>query len=187
MAKNKYRETIAYIEGCDGELNGPNRRPFFKIRLEKGQAEHLLQHLEKCSECDNRQWFTLTATHDKPTRLRLTKELRVPDYETAAASIYLRGEIARISGDNGSCNITFSGAVGGLLLAQRLRSAWQRMRTFLDIRITSRKRNLLEMIPDTELEAAESTEHQRLAEMGASVAAETWPNEDFSDWEVVDG
>lgn len=182
--KIKYRETIAYLECEYGELNDPGQRPFFRVRLSKGQLEELLRLLNDCAAAEGRAWYTLTATHEKPARLRLTRELRVPDYEQQAASIYLRGEPVRISGDGGSCNISFSGAVGGSLMVERVQMALMRARNNVDIRIPSRKRNLIEFIPDTEREAEESREHQRLAETGATIVGDVWPNEDFSDWEV---
>ncbi len=187
QTKIKYRETIAYIECEDGELNGPMRRPFFRVRLNKAQAAELLGHLADCASSNGREWYTLTATHEKPSRLRLTRELRVPEYEQQAASIYLRGEPVRISGEDGSCNIVFSGAVGGKLLVERVEAAVERARRFLDIRILSRKRNLIDFLPDVDLEAAESVEHQKLSHTGALLTAATWPDEDFSDWESHDG
>lgn len=183
----KHRETIAYIEGEDGELNGPNRRPFFRVRLTKAQAAELLKYLVGCASSNGREWYTLTTTHERPSRLRLTRELRIADYEQQAASIYLRGEPVRISGEDGSCNINFSGAVGGKLLVERVEAAIKRARRFLEIRILSRKRNLIDFLPDVELEALESVEHQKLANMGALLATQSWSGEDFSDWEAHDG
>jgi len=182
--KTKYRETIAYLECEYGELNDPPQRPFFRVRLSKGQVEELLRLLGDCAAAEGRAWYTLTATYEKPARLRLTHELRIPDYEQQAASIYLRGEPVRISGDGGSCNINFSGAIGGSLMVERVQMALLRARDNIDIRIPSRKRNLIEFIPDTDREAEESREHQQLAEAGANMADDVWGNEDFSDWET---
>jgi len=185
--KKKHRGTVAYIECEDGELNGPRGRPFFRVRLNKAQAAELLGYLVDCASSNGREWYMLTATHEKPSRLRLTQELRVPEYEQQAASIYLRGEPVRISGEDGSCNISFSGAVGGKLLVERVEAGAERARRFLDIRILSRKRNLIDFLPDIDLEALESVEHQKLAHAGTLLAAETWSVEDFSDWEAHDG
>lgn len=184
--KNGSRKTIGYIECAQAELRGRSGRPFFRIRLEAAQTSDLLRLLKRCAASPNREWFALTSTHEKPERLKLTEQ-RTPNYEINAAPLYLRGEPVRISGDEGSCNIDFSGAVGGVLLMERLRSAQRRMRRFVEIRIPSRKRNLIEFIPDTDLEAMESAEHQRLAQAGGALAADTWSNEDFSDWESQDG
>jgi len=182
--KTRCRETIAYVECEYGELNDPPHRPFFLVRLNQAQGKELLQHVKACVMAKGREWYTLTATHEKPARLRLTHEVEIPDYEQRASSIYLRGEPVRISGNGGSCNINFSGAVGARLAAERIEAALARARRSLDIRILSRKRNLVEFIPDTEREAQESLEHEHLAETGANMAVEVWPSEDFSDWET---
>jgi hypothetical protein len=127
-------------------------------------------------------------TYDDPTRLRLVRG-DTPGYEAGAATIYLRGEIVKVTGREGSCNIDFSGPVGALLLAQRLQAARQRMRSFLEIRVPNRqrKKNLIEFIPDTELEARESAEHQKLALAGEALAADTLAENEFSDWDTQDG
>ena len=160
----------------------------FLVRLDMEQTEEFLRHLEGCAACQGREWFAVTSSYDKPQRLRLTKELRVPDYELQAPAIYLRGEPVRISGREGSsCNINFSGAVGSWLLMRRVRSARERMRRFLEIRIPSRKHNLIAFFPDTDLEAVETPEHHKLAQTGATLAGDIWVAEDFSDWESHGG
>jgi len=181
--KTRYRKTIAYVECEYGELNDPPHRPFFLVRLTQTQGEELLGHVKACAETEGREWYTLTATHEKPARLRLTHDL-IPDYEHQASSIYLRGEPVRVSGNGRSCNINFSGAVGARLVAERIEAALARARRSFDLRILSRKRNLIEFIPDTEREAEESREHEHLAQTGANMVAEIWPSEDFRDWEV---
>lgn len=175
----KLRESIGYIEGLEGELNGPRKRPFYRIRFNRDQVRRLLAYLRRCTEA---KWFTLTATYEKPNRLRITKNLRVPDYERRASQIYLRGEAVRVSGDQGSCNIDFSGQVGRALLQENIRAAERNMEEYLDIQIPNRKRNLIEFIPDTESRIIEADEQQRLAEAGAVLAGEVLPAEDFSHW-----
>jgi hypothetical protein len=110
-------------------------------------------------------------------------EVPPPDFEARAASIYLRGEPMRISGREGSVNIDFSGAIGGELLRQRLEAARKRSRKFLEIRIPRQCKNLIEFIPDLDLESLETAELSALAEAGLRMAAEVWPEDDFSDWE----
>ena len=185
QTKQKVRETVAYFESCFAELKGAKGRPFFRVRLDAAQAGSLIQRLEQCAGSRDREWFTLTSTHDKPERLRLTQPT-TPNYEMNAAPVYLRGDAVRISGDRGSCNINFSGSVGGALLAERLRMAREKMRRFLEIRIPSRTWNLIEFIADIDLEAMESPEHRKLALTGGILAAELWGEEDFSDWETQD-
>lgn len=180
--KKKVRQTLGYFDCLNGELNGPKGRPFFRVRLDKEWVERLRHALRDCAARGGRCWFTLTSTSEKPERLRLT-EKQTPAYELNAESIYVRGEAVRISGDKGSCNIDFSGQVGASLLEERLETAQTRMRRFLDIRVPSRARNLIEFITDTELEAMPSPEHEKLAIASGLAAAEVLGAEDFSDWE----
>jgi hypothetical protein len=182
MRKEKIRETVGYFEGLSGELRGARGRPFFRLRLDRAQVRKLLEGLDLCVQREGRRWFTLTSTHEKPARLRLT-QMATPEYEDQAAAFYLRGEAMRISGDEGSCNINFSGSVGAPLLIERLRCAAKDMRRFLELRVPSRARNLIEFMADTTLEAVESAEHERLTLAGEKLAAEVLGAEDFSDWE----
>lgn len=181
-AKEKTRATIRYIEGLEGVLAGPKGRPFFRVRLNLKQISELIDALEQCARQDGRCWFTLTSTHDKPARLRLMQPA-TPDYELGASAVYMRGEAAWISGDEGSCNINFSGSDGALMLIKRLRDVQKKMRRFVDIRIPSRARNLIEFVADVDLEAAPSAEHERLAIGGGIVASQSLPADDFGDWE----
>ena len=182
----KQRRTIAYLACSFGELNGPKRQPFFRVRLDSEQIEELLGHLDACVAASGRKWFALTATHEKPERLRLTEDI-TPGYEINAAPIYLRGEPVRISGGEGSCTITFSGSVGAMLLAERLRAGREKMRRFVEIRVRSRTWNQVEFIPDIDLEAMETLEHQKLGRTGVTLAGEIWAGDDFSDWESHHG
>lgn len=184
--KKKVRETIAEIICVEGELNGPGGHPFARIRLNREHADKLLEHLEACATGDGREWCALTWSHDKPERLRITKETDTRKYIRQASQIYLHGQPVRVSGKDGSCNITFSGAVGGRLLAERIGAARQAMREFFDIRIPDRKWNITEYVPDTELEAQDDLEHRKLALAGESSVGDVWPNDDFGDWESAD-
>jgi hypothetical protein len=118
--------------------------------------------------------------------LTLTKG-RTPKYELNALAGYARGDAFRVSGRNQSCNIDFSGGDGASLLAKCIRSAQSKMRRFVEIRVPSRSRDIVEFIPDTDLESAGSTEHDRLATVGGVLAGAVWNQEDFSDWDAKDG
>ena len=178
------RKAIAYIEGIDGELKGEGK-PFFRVRLDKAQATELLELLQECSRNPNRQWFTLTSTYEKPKRIRLT-EKSTPQYELDAQGEYLRCNPIIISGKERSptsCNIDFSSRDGARMLAERLSATIDHMRAWVELQVPTRKRPLIELWADIELEARETQEHRRLAETGASLAAAHWPKDDFADWE----
>ena len=185
-AKPRTRNTVGYVECAEGQLQGRNGRPFFRVRLDVSQTRVLLKYLDRCAASRNREWFTLTSTHDKPERLKLTRK-RPPDYEVRAAPLYVRGDPIHISGNEGSCNIAFSGEFGGKMLADRLRTAQERMRRFVDMVVPNRKRQLIVFLPDVDLEAGISDEHQRLGQAGAALSATIWSSEDFADWESSDG
>ena len=184
--KKQSRKTVGYVICDSGELNGPKGRPFFRVHLDRRQIQELAQLLKTCADRGERRWFTLTSTAERPERVRVTEGL-TPAYEAKASPIYLRGKPIGISGNDGSCNINFSGPVGSGLLTDRLETASEAMRRFVEIRIPSRAHNLIEFIPDTRLEATESAEHQKLAVAGESMASEAWAEDDFRDWESQDG
>jgi len=175
------RKTIDYVTCQLGELN--TSKAFYRARLTEPEVGQLVADLDRCAESDGPRWFTLTVTDEKPERLRLTEMPGAPQYELEAAAVYLRGDVFRVSGKAKSCNIDFSGRVGAVLLSERLRRAQARMRRFLEIRVPSRKRNLIEFIPDTDLEAADSPEHDKLAQAGEALGADLGSSDEFSDWE----
>ena len=181
-------KTIMYITCSGCELNGPGKKPFFRVRLDAQESGELAKYLENCEGEQGRNWYAITATYDEPTKLKLIKGM-TPAYEANAIPDYLRGEVLRVSGKNRSCNIEFSGQVGAPLLLERLQTVRKRMRRFLEIRVPNRsnKRNLIEFISDTDLEAIETLEHQRLVQAGGVLASEIFPEDDFSDWESHDG
>lgn len=183
-AKDRMIASIT-CSGC--ELNGPAKQPFFRAKLDRQQSAELIEHLEQCANVGKRQWFLLLVTYDDTTRLRLMQQ-GPPAYEANAAEVYLRGEVLKVTGQKDSCNIEFSGRVGAPLLVERLQTVRQRMRRFLEIRVPNRwsRRNLIEFIPDTELEAAKTAEHHKLALAGEALTGEAWTEDDFSDWESQD-
>lgn len=176
------KETIGYVGGFGGRLTGPGGRPFYQVRIRSAQVAELLKHLDNCAACADRSWFNLCATYDEPDRLRLTRDLETPAYEGQAAPIYLRGDVFRISGQEKSCNIDFSGPIGAALLAERLRAAQALMRDFMEIRVPNRKRQLVEFVPDVDLEAAQTPEHKKLALTGEALAGDLLAGDEFADW-----
>lgn len=178
--------TFSYLQCLSARLNGKQARPFFWARLDRDQAQALVKDLTECAGNPEREWFLLTWTSDDVQRLRLLKGV-TPDYERAAACDYARGDVFRVTGET-SCNIDFS-RDGAAVLARRLQSALNRVRRFVEIRVPNRhnKRSLIEFVPDTDLEAAESPEHDKLALIGEAVGAELLAREDFADWESADG
>lgn len=179
------RAARGHVRAIFAELNPPGKRPFYRARLEANEIGRLCQFLAECGT-GQRDWFTLAAIQPDLTRLSLTKS-RTPKYELSAAKDYARGDVFRVSGKNQSCNIDFSGGEGAALLARILKSAQSRMRRFVELRVPSRSRNIVEFIPDTDLEAADSAEHCRLAMTGEALAGVVWDQEDFSDWDTADG
>lgn len=181
MPRKAQRRTLSYFLGSCGQLSGSGKRPFYQIKLEADALAALLSQLDSAEKSENRMWFTLVATSENPSRLRLYST-RTPAFESRAARGYLRGDVFRVSGKE-SCNIDFSAPVGAGLLAEQLRAAQSRMRRFVLLRIPSRKQYLIEFVPDIDLEAVESPEHRGLAEAGVALAASVWGEDDFEDWE----
>ena len=184
IAKGRMIASIT-CSGC--HLNGPGRQPFFRAKLDRQQSQELITRLEQCANADGRRWFLLLVTYDDTTRLLLMQQ-SPPAYEANAAPDYLRGDVLKVTGKKDSCNIEFSGRVGAPLLVERLQDVSRRMRRFLEIRVPNRwnKRNLIEFIPDTDLEAAQTPEHRKLALAGEALTGQAWTEDDFSDWEPQD-
>lgn len=180
------RKGVAVALGDKAQAYDPTGQPAYNVRLPKEEVEKLLVPLDAVAGLD-RRWFTLTATSENWRRLRLTTRPS-PAFEAQAAPLYLRGDALRVSGKkDSSVNIDFSAEVANTWLASKLRAAVHRARRFVELRIPNRWNNkdLVELWPDTDLEAAESPEHQRLADAGSALVSDVWPNDDFSDWETA--
>lgn len=180
------RKGVAVAVGDKGQAYDPTGQPAYSVRLPKEEVEKLLPPLTADAGSD-RRWFTLTATSENWRRLRLTTRPS-PAFEAQAGPLYLRGDALRVSGKkNSSVNIDFSGEVAHTWLASKLRAALDRARRFVELRIPNRWNNkdLIELWPDTDLEAAVSPEHQKLADAGTALVNDVWPNDDFSDWETT--
>lgn len=162
----------------DGYLGA---KPFFWARLDKPTATEFAARLKACAK-QQRRWYTLAATYENPRRLRLMPE-RTPDFESAAAPLYVRGELLRVTGSPGaSCNISFS-ARGAADLAGCLTRALADAHAWLEVRVPSRKRDLVEFIPDSDVKPSEISEIESLGRTGEVLAGEVLPRDDFSDWE----
>ena len=180
LKRNKDQRTIGYVKGTNGCIT-QDGKPFYRLRLDEAALNDLLPMLDQAARTDQRPWHMLTATSEQPSRLRFYR-IPTPDFEQHAAKSYVRGTIYRISGRE-SINISFS-AQGALLFADRFREALQKMRNFVLLRVPRGKIDLIEFLPDVELERAASNEHARLGEAGLSIAAQVLVREDFRDWEA---
>lgn len=178
------RENVGEIECVSAEWPTANQRYFFVLTLELDQGKRLLRILEKGAKCVNRERFILASTHDNPKRLRVMK-VPPPGYESRAAKQYLCADLYRVQGTKGvSCNITFSGAPGGELLARALKHALQQGRRYVTVRVQRKKKwQVVEFVSDVELETLTTAEGHALGDAGEALAALVWPAEDFSDWE----
>jgi len=183
-ASNTKRRTIAYFNGSHGLLSLAGKPAFYQIRFDASVLEELISNLRAVADSDSRMWYTLTASSESLSRLRMYTS-RTPDFELRASKCYLRGTLFRVSGKE-SANIDFS-TDGALLLAERLREAKTKMREFVLLRLPNRKKDIVEFWPDIELEALPSDEHLRLRQGGETLAAQVWCPEDFSDWELQAG
>ena len=171
------RETIGYVVGENGRFG---RSPFFSVRLPLAQCAELDELLARAS-AEQRRTTALTASFHQPGRLRLT-EIDPPAYEVHAAAHYVRGDVLRVQGKEGvSCGLDISARFGTPLLREQLRRAMASARQFVELRVPSRKRDVIEFIPDIDLKPSEAD-----ALVAGSVAAATavLPAEDFGDWET---
>jgi hypothetical protein len=172
------RATIGYVMGVGGRFG---RLPFYSVRFGLPQCKELDGLLAK-SGAQRRRTTTLTASFHQPNRLRLT-EVNPPDYEFRAAACYVRGDVIRVQGKEGvSCGLDLSARFGVPIVREQLGLAMAKAREYVELRVPSRKRDVIEFIPDTELNAPVSDEDALIA---GSVGALTdaLPPEDFSDWE----
>lgn len=182
-SKRKLRRGRLAITGFSAQLSPVRGTPYYRVRLRDAEARALSDDLRRCAALPGRRWFTLIATHERPERLRLTEDIETPAFEAGASAHYARGEAFVIQGKGRSCNIRFSGRVGAGLLADRLDAARGNMQDFVEIRIPSRHRDLIEFVADAELAAGPSAVEAALGAAGAQLAARTLAPEDFSDWE----
>lgn len=177
--KDPHRRTIGYVTGTHGCIT-PSGSPFFQVRLDAAALENLVPMLDQAGRAGERRWHLLAATQGVPSRLRLY-QIPTPDFEQHAYEGYARGKIYRISGRK-SMNLAFS-VHGASLIAERLREARQYMRRFVLFRVPGRKIDLIEFVPDKELERIASEETAQFGEVGAKLASHVWEPEDFNDWE----
>ncbi|HEX4055618.1 MAG TPA: hypothetical protein VHX86_15240 [Tepidisphaeraceae bacterium] len=175
---NAGRRTIGYVMGSAGFFA---RSPFYEIRLDKKKAVPELDRLLAKGNAKQRCTVTLTASFHQPDRLRVT-EIDPPDYESRASAAYLRGDVMRVQGREGiSCGLDLSARLGVQALRNELRLASERAKAFVVLRVPSRKRDIIELIPDVDLDLTEKD-----VIVAGSVAAATamLPPEDFSDWKA---
>jgi len=166
------RRGLGSVRGFDGTLTGEN---FYEVKLQKDGAAELVRLLAPTAGA--RRGVSLTTDYHDPNRLRLT-EVEPPDFEQGAAPRYLRGNALRVSGRAGnSCNIDVSARFAVAPLIEQLSDAQSAANRFILLRVPSRGRDLLEIIPDTELDDV------ALGQAGEALAAEILPHEDFADWE----
>jgi len=171
------RRVLGYVIGLGGTFG---RTPFYQLTLQKPALELFQQLLGKCSAA-GRSTVTVTASYHQPDRLRIT-EAAPPDYEARAARDYVRGDAMRVNGREGvSCGIDLTSQSGVPALLSALRMAGRRARSSVTLKVVSRKRDVVEIIPDTDLPAATD---EALVAGSVAAAAAVLPPEDFSDWEV---
>jgi hypothetical protein len=176
--KNAARRTIGYVMGNAGAFA---RSPFYEIRLGKEKGVPQLDRLLAKGNVANRCTIALTASFHQPDRLRVT-EIDPPDYESRASAAYVRGDVMRVQGREGvSCNLDLSARLGVQALRNELRLASKRAKVFVVLRVPSRKRDIVELIPDVDFDLSEAD-----VIVAGSVSAMTaaLPLEDFSDWEA---
>lgn len=170
------RNTIGYVLGERGRFG---RNPFFTVRLPSDRIEEFDRLLAK-ADGRHRHTTTITVSHQQPDRLRVT-EVGPPEYELRAADQYVRGDVIRVQGKEGkSCGLDISARFGVPLIRQQLRSAAERAKTFVELRVPSRKRDLVEFRADVDIPPGEE---ELLLDAAITLAAQCLPTEDFSDWE----
>jgi len=162
------------------------------VRFEAEQVAQLVRLLQECLERSQRgggrQWFTLTWSQESLKRARITEKVNIPQYESAAAPNYVRGDVLHVMPTEYSCNIDFAGLRAGAWMLEEIQEVQKRVRRFMEVIVPNRrnKQDLVQFVADTDLESRESDEHQRLGQMGLILASQVWPADDFSDWETED-
>jgi hypothetical protein len=174
------RKVLGYVNGSRGRFD---RTPFYSLRLPLAQCRELKKLLAK-TDGQGRRTATLTANSRQPDRLSIT-ETQAPDYERRAAAQYVRGDVIRVQGREGvSCGLDISAKFGVRLVQEQLAGAMNEAKDYIEFRVPSRKRDVIEFIPDTELKPAPGAHEADLwAEASVALAAEVLVPEDFSDWE----
>jgi len=156
--------------------------PFYSLRLNLKQCRQLDDLLQR-ADSNSRHTSTLTITHEQPDRIRVT-ETQAPDYELRAAAQYVRGDVMRVQGKEGvSCGLDISAKFGIPLVREQLAQALAQAKEFVELRVPSRAREVIEFIPDTELKPPARDDADLLAKASAKLAPEVLEPEDFSDWE----
>ena len=174
------RSTIGYIIGNGGQFS---RTPFYRLRLPTPKCEELDSLLAK-ADGQHRRTTTLTASFHQADRLRVT-EVDPPEYELRAAAQYVRGDVLRVQGKEGiSCGLDISARFGIPLVREELRRAMTRAAEFVEFRVPSRNRDVIEFVADVDLREDEG---KVFVAASTAAAVATLPTEDFTDWEVVDG
>lgn len=173
------RSTIGYIVGEGGRFG---RVPFYRLCLPLEQCQ-ALDGLLAGAGAAQRHTTTLTASFQQPDRLSVT-EIEPPEYELRVAAQYVRGDVLRVQGKEGvSCGLDISARFGVPLVREQLGLARARARQYVEFRVPSRKRDVIEFIPDVDLPAAD--QDLLVAGSMSAIAAVLAP-EDFSDWENAD-
>jgi hypothetical protein len=178
--------TLLFTVDCP-EVQGPNPkdRIFFRARLPKQGASSLADALDARADQADRNWYFLSWKTPDLQRLSLVNLNRTPQYEQRARADYLLNSVFRVSGRESSCNINFSGEVGGRLLASRLRKTAERAYEYLDLIVVAVSRAkgtfMLEFLADSDMRSV-TPEHERLAATGEALAGQLLAGEDFADW-----
>jgi hypothetical protein len=130
----------------------------------------------------------MTWSRESLKRARVTEKTSIPQYESAAAPNYVRGDVLHVMSTDYSCNIDFAGSRAGTWLLEEIEEVQKRMRRFMELIVPNRrnKPDLVQFTADTASQASESEEDERLGRMGLILASQVWPADDFSDWEAMD-
>lgn len=181
------REFIDDVYGTDARQEFGPGGVFrgFRVRLDKAAAGHLAALLSEADSTVPPRRYGLAATRENFRRLRVVRG-GLPKYEQSAAREYVRGDVLHVTGSEKSCNIAIS-AIGAAMIAEKLRAATARAQEWIElrVRVVHRRReghrSLMEFVPDVELVAR--AEDRGFGELGAALTGESWPADDFSDWE----
>jgi hypothetical protein len=172
----KKRSVIGYVFGKGGRFD---HCPFYRLELPLAECRKL-EELLAAAGGEQRRTATLTATRQQMDRLCVTG-VGPPKYEQRAVEQYVRGDVLRVQGTEGnSCNLTISARFGVPLMTQQLGVALERAREFVELRVPSRKYDLVEFVPDVDLD---SSDEQILAAGSIAATVVGLAAEDFSDWE----
>jgi hypothetical protein len=168
------------VRAASAELKARGN-PFFAAKVFGNEVARLLELFDQCAK-QPRSWYTF-ASMQPDLKSLIIFQADTPAYELKAAPVYARGDLFRVTGGARSCGIDFAGDEGAAYLARRLRAAEQRMKDFVEIRVPSSKRHIIEFCPDVDTLSGRLTETDRLGIAGERAAVKILPSEDFSDWE----